>query len=912
MRILRIFALYSSLVLAFENKYTSDPDSDAILGFAANFHRALSLEQKALEANKLLDLSSLEVIHTTSSVRDPSFSFTFPKNTRFRIYELTGYYKPDVSGAHTFRLDNSDATSFQLGAGDMCRQDAFENVSDRLDINPIEPLKLDYIVTMDLEKDRLYPLKIVHFPQGKRIRVAIMHKDSRAESEMDITDDILQYRYDDDHVSVASISTSNSSKKACDPPFEVKKGLKLRVFDSKSNEKPTEAQAYISGYRMGKFKYESQFDRISNAPRIYDYEIEEKAFGLELKGYFRISHADTYTFTLRANGISSLQVGPGVPKLRLARFEDINESWVKLDSRAPKLKKRDIQIDLNEDLYYPIRAVVISDSLNAKLDFSVKDSQGKMVDFSEVIPFDRKGFLKELPLDPTIDEGKTDLSGMTFDVGNKSSENSYDQVLPKDKLAISTVQPGAITENDVNPIDVNASTSENSASPRDALGEVDYLNTQLKSRVSSNKTSSSDAVMNANEISIPLIEGAIDGDLYQAISLGTETSNDTLKEPSSDGTQVHIAGDIAQHASETNDTLPFAKVDKFREVKANQLYTKSVDKYKQVPVVECTASVHNCPEAPKISEHVAGGENATEVSPPFEQARIAESEHAQIATQGPTDLGTYSMAISRNESDEKRPNNPKSSGTLEGFEYNEFGTLQSALPDSGIPISSPDLLPVKARLIEVGGEPSVSTKLSNQHKVKLSLSGCPHKETSASEAKYYFGSHEVESTKTEELCMENCPKNLEACSTSLRESPLKPDEHAQIFDSSMLSQDNEPIGARLKNDRAGDRQDLMFGKDLVKIGEEFQPISGHRVVSTRPEMGFAKASHFEPLLAHHPHLDLVDIVSPASPEKSNGMAQARINVPSNVDIYESQAMAINFGGFKVICWNILLSFAIGI
>ncbi|KAM9898372.1 hypothetical protein OXX79_006346, partial [Metschnikowia pulcherrima] len=331
MRILRIFALYSSLVLAFENKYTSDPDSDAILGFAATFHRALSLEQKALEANKLLDLSSSEVIHTTSSVRDPSFSFTFPKNTRFRIYELTGYYKPEVSGAHTFRLDNSDATSFQLGAGDMCRQDAFENVSDRLDINPIEPSNSDYIVTMDLEKDRLYPLKILHFPQGKRIRVAIMHKDSRAESEMDITDDILQYRYDDDHVSVASISTSNSSKKACDPPFEVKKGLKLRVFDSKSNEKPTEAQAYISGYRMGKFKYESQFDRISNAPRIYDYEIEEKAFGLELKGYFRISHADTYTFTLRANGISSLQVGPGVPKLRLARFEDINESWVKLD-----------------------------------------------------------------------------------------------------------------------------------------------------------------------------------------------------------------------------------------------------------------------------------------------------------------------------------------------------------------------------------------------------------------------------------------------------------------------------------------------------------------------------------------------------------------------------------------------------
>ncbi|KAF8004505.1 hypothetical protein HF325_001953 [Metschnikowia pulcherrima] len=397
---LRVFALFSSLVLAFDKKYTSNPDSDAIVGFAATFYGALTLEQKSLEANKFLDLSSLEVIHTTSGVRDPSFSFTFPKHSRFRIYELTGYYKPDVSGAHTFRLDNSDATSFQLGAGDMCRQDAFENASGKLDINPIEPLNLDYTVTMDLEKDRLYPLKIVHFPQGKKIRVAIMHKDSRAESEMDITDDILQYRYDDDHVSVASISTSNSSKKACDPPLEVGKGLNMRVFDSKSNEKPTEAQAYISGYRMGKFKYESQFDRKSNAPRIYDYEIEEKAFGLELKGYLRISHADTYTFTLRANGVSSFQVGPGVPELRRARFEDINESWVKLDSRVPKLKKRDIQIDLNEDLYYPIRAVVISDSLNAKLDFSVKDSQGGMMDFSEIIPFDRKGFLERVTFGP--------------------------------------------------------------------------------------------------------------------------------------------------------------------------------------------------------------------------------------------------------------------------------------------------------------------------------------------------------------------------------------------------------------------------------------------------------------------------------------------------------------------------------
>ncbi|KAF8004504.1 hypothetical protein HF325_001952 [Metschnikowia pulcherrima] len=498
---------------------------------------------------------------------------------------------------------------------------------------------------------------------------------------------------------------------------------------------------------------------------------------------------------------------------------------------------------------------------------------------------------------------------MTFDVGNKLSENSYDQVLPKDKLAISTVQSGAITDNDVNLIDVNASTSENLASPQDALGEVDYLNTQLNSRVPPNKTGSSDAVMNANEISIPLIEGAIDGDLYQAISLGTETTNDTLKEPNSDGTQVHIAGDIAQHASESNDTSLLAEVDKFREVKANQLHTKKVDKYMQVPVVECTASNIIVLMLQKVSEHVAGGENATESSPPFEQARIADSGHTQIATQGPTDLGTYSMAISRNETDERRPNNPKSSGTLEGNDYNEFGTLQSTLPESEIPISFPDLFPVKAGLIEVGGQPSVSTKLSNQHEVKLGLSGCLHKETSASEAKYYLGSHEVGSTKTKELCMENCPINLEACSTSFQESRLNLDEHAQIFDSSMISQDNEPIEARLKNNRAGDRQDSMF--DLVEFEGEVQPKSDHRVVGTRPEMGLAKASNFEPLLASHLSLDLADKVSPASPEKSNGMAQARVIVPSNVEMYESQAMAMNVGAFKIF-WKILLSLAIGI
>lgn len=381
------FAL-TAFVLASRINAEPIPEFETILGFAATFHQTLPNALRLVKANQFLNLFDVEKTHKILGVKNPSFNFAISKNTNYMVYELTGYFRPQKTGKHTFFFKSGDSSSLQIGAGEMCYNNVYLSVSGKLDIDPMDKKNPNRQVKLHLKKDKLYPLKIVHHNQGKLIDIELMYRAPEADTLSDLSTEILQFRFEDGLVQKKAITFKGSRKKACAPSYEDGKGLRMRVFELSSSEKTKEQSMFISEYENYSFKYEDTFDKGKNLPTIYGLDLKDKPFSLELTGFFLALESGNFKFKLKAHGIASLQIGPGVLVPLNVKFGDINESWVKIDTRVSNRKKREVEVQFQEGLYYPIRAAMINDNMRPRFEMIIQIPLGTPLGFSRVSPFE--------------------------------------------------------------------------------------------------------------------------------------------------------------------------------------------------------------------------------------------------------------------------------------------------------------------------------------------------------------------------------------------------------------------------------------------------------------------------------------------------------------------------------------------
>ncbi|KAM9898407.1 hypothetical protein OXX69_009883 [Metschnikowia pulcherrima] len=287
---------------------------------------------------------------TTMVESEHCTSISVPRAIDSFVWEITGHYKAEWTGVHTFRMDSTQKATIQLGLFPVGVQGP-ENGFDEPTYD-FTTLQRSY----PLREGAYYPLKIVYIAGKKRVPVKV----STENGWQDINSQIKHVIYHYQKPGLTRI----------EPPVEEysEPGFHFKAFLFPVHADPELA---ISTYERLDLAQEGKFDE-NFSELAFDSIIAPNI--VEVTGQIVVDEDGAYSLTVSGQVFAVVHVGPGAEQKEKYFFMD--KDWQQLDTRVRNIAK----FAFAAGLYYPYRIAVISDRKDTEWEVKAFNSAGTEVD----------------------------------------------------------------------------------------------------------------------------------------------------------------------------------------------------------------------------------------------------------------------------------------------------------------------------------------------------------------------------------------------------------------------------------------------------------------------------------------------------------------------------------------------------